>query len=162
MRLALFTDALADRPLGDVLEWLASEAPSLREVELGTGGYSPAPHCDRASLAQLDDHGYRLAALNVSGNPLEREDHDAALRDTIRLAGELGVPRVVCMSGGRAELAGAGWFPGATATQLDPNITATRSNMIISPDENHLAHIDNTKNFQVPCAVRAIVPCVPP
>jgi len=112
LRLALFTDALADRPLGDVLEWLASEAPSLREVELGTGGYSPAPHCDRASLAQLDDHGYRLAALNVSGNPLEREDHDAALRDTIRLAGELGVPRVVCMSGGRAELAGAGWFPG--------------------------------------------------
>jgi sugar phosphate isomerase/epimerase len=110
LRLALFTDALADRPLADVLEWLASEVPSVREVEVGTGGYSPAPH--RASLAQLDGSGFGLAALNVSGNPLEQGDHDASLRQTIELAGELGVTRVVCMSGGRAELAGAGWFPG--------------------------------------------------
>jgi sugar phosphate isomerase/epimerase len=110
LRLALFTDALAGRPLEDVLDWLAAELPAVREVELGTGGYSPAPHRDAAEL--VEERGFRLAALNVSGNPLEVEQHDRALHDTIRLAAQLGVTRVVCMSGGRAALAGAGWFPG--------------------------------------------------
>ena len=82
----------------------------MREVEIGTGGYSPAPH--RASLTELEQSGFTLAALNVSGNPLEDADHDLVLHSTIELAAELGVERVVCMSGGRAHLAGAGWFPG--------------------------------------------------
>ena len=123
MRIGLFTDGLGDRAVGDVLDWLAAELPDVRDVELGTGGYSPSPHCDRAKLldgdrarrrltSELEGRGFGLAALNVSGNPLEVDEHDRALRDTIRLAGLLGVDRVVCMSGGRAELAGAGWFPG--------------------------------------------------
>ena len=122
MRVGLFTDALADEPLEDVLDWLAAELPEVRDVELGTGGYSPARHCDRERLladagaqsellAALEARGLRLATLNVSGNPLEIDDHDRALRETIRLAGALGVDRIVCMSGGRAALAGAGWFP---------------------------------------------------
>ena len=63
-------------------------------------------------VSNLRSRGFRLAALNVSGNPLEQPGHDRALRDTIRLACELGVERIVCMSGGRAELSGGGWFPG--------------------------------------------------
>jgi sugar phosphate isomerase/epimerase len=66
----------------------------------------------RRLTSELDTRGFRLAALNVSGNPLELAEHDRALRDTIQLAGLLGADRVVCMSGGKAELAGAGWFPG--------------------------------------------------
>ena len=123
MRIGLFTDGLGDRTLVEVLDWLAVELPDVRDVEIGTGGYSPSPHCDAADLiadeaerrrltSKLESRGFRLAALNVSGNPLEVDEHDRALRDTIRLAGLLGVDRVVCMSGGRAELAGAGWFPG--------------------------------------------------
>ena len=123
MRVGLFTDALADRPLQDALAWLGAELPEVRDVEIGTGGFSPAPHCDRAVLLAddgarrewldaIEDAGFRLAALNVSGNPLEDEEHDAALRETVLLAGLLGVDRVVCMSGGDARLAGAGWFPG--------------------------------------------------
>jgi len=110
VRIGIFTDAFADRPLAAVLDWLAGELPDVRDVEIGTGGYSPAPHL--GDLAEVERRGYRLSALNVSGNPLEVPEHDRALRETIRLAGELGVERVVCMSGGRAELAGAGWFPG--------------------------------------------------
>jgi sugar phosphate isomerase/epimerase len=109
LRIGLFTDAFADRPLADVLEWLAAELPSVRDVEIGTGGYSPAPHAGDLSLLGSD---FRLAALNVSGNPLEVPEHDRALRDTIALAASLGVDRVVCMSGGRAELSGGAWFPG--------------------------------------------------
>jgi sugar phosphate isomerase/epimerase len=123
MRVGLFTDALADRPLEAALAWVDSELPDVRDVEIGTGGYSPARHCDREALLAddgarrhwldvVEDAGCRLAALNASGNPLEDRSHDAALRDTIRLAPLVGVDRVVCMSGGDARLAGAAWFPG--------------------------------------------------
>ena len=123
MRLGLFTDALGDRSLREALAWLAANAPDVRDVEVGTGGYSHAPHADlamlvadgdarRSWLAEIEGSGFRLAALNVSGNPLETPADDAALRDTLRRAAALGVPRVVCMSGGSAALAGGGWFPG--------------------------------------------------
>jgi sugar phosphate isomerase/epimerase len=110
MRLGLFTDAFADRPLGKVLDWLEEELPELRDLEIGTGGYSPAPH--KAGLDEAVARGYRIAALNVSGNPLELSEHDRALRGTARLARELGIDRVICMSGGDPKLSGGGWFPG--------------------------------------------------
>jgi sugar phosphate isomerase/epimerase len=123
MRVGLFTDALGDRSLATALAWLAREVPEVRDVEIATGGYSSAPHCDLAALAAsgeerrrwlatIENAGFRLAALNVSGNPLREAVHDRALRDTVRLAGALGVDRVVCMSGGSPELAGGGWMPG--------------------------------------------------
>jgi sugar phosphate isomerase/epimerase len=109
MRVGLFTDAFPDWPLEQVLEWLAARTPGVRDVEIGTGGYSSAPHIDQ--VAALGGE-FRLAALNVSGNPLEIREHDRDLRRTIDLAGRLGVERVVCMSGGRPELSGGAWFPG--------------------------------------------------
>jgi sugar phosphate isomerase/epimerase len=123
LRIGLFTDALPELSLDRVLEWLGAEVPTVRDVEIGTGGYSPAPHCDRellladvgartAWLEVIESRDFRLAALNVSGNPLELEEHDRALRETIALAGLLGVAQVVCMSGGRPELSGGAWFPG--------------------------------------------------
>jgi sugar phosphate isomerase/epimerase len=108
LRIGLFTDAFADRPLEEVLEWVASTLPAVRDIEIGTGGYSPAAH--RLSGGLPD--GFRISALNVSGNPLEVPEHDRDLRDTIELAGVLGVERIVCMSGGRPELSGGAWFPG--------------------------------------------------
>jgi sugar phosphate isomerase/epimerase len=107
LRVGLFTDAFPDWSLEQVLELL--EPLPVRDVEVGTGGYSPAPHIDQ--LTALGDD-FRLAALNVSGNPLEVPEHDRQLRETIVLAAKLGVERVVCMSGGRAELSGGAWFPG--------------------------------------------------
>jgi sugar phosphate isomerase/epimerase len=123
MRVGLFTDALAQLPLEDVLDWLERELPAVKDVEIGTGGYSPAPHCDlealladtvaaRAWLAAIEERGFRLAALNVNGNPLEEPGHDTALRATIELASTLDVDTVACMSGGRPELTGGPWFPG--------------------------------------------------
>jgi sugar phosphate isomerase/epimerase len=108
MRVGLFTDAFPERSLADVLDWLSTRLPSVRDLEIGTGGYSPVPHADDLSAIGGD---FRIAALNVSGNPLEVADHDRALRETIELARTLGVERVVCMSGGRPELSGGAWFP---------------------------------------------------
>jgi sugar phosphate isomerase/epimerase len=123
LRVGLFTDAFPGLSLEGVLEWLAAELPSVEEVEIATGGYSAAPHCDRrrvleddaarsAWLDTIESRGFRLAALNVSGNPLSSPEDDLALRETIALAGLLGVDRIVCMSGGRPELSGGAWFPG--------------------------------------------------
>jgi sugar phosphate isomerase/epimerase len=136
MRLAVFTDALAHRPLGDALDWIRAEVPDVEAVEIGTGAFSPAPHCDLTSvlgderarrdwLAGFEARDLAIAAYNVSGNPLHpdpawaRRD-DAALRDTIRLAALTGVDRIVAMSGCPAgapgpaptpHFAGGGWLP---------------------------------------------------
>lgn len=110
MRLGLFTDAFADRPLGAVLDWLESELPEIKDLEIATGGYSPAPHRDGVSEAIA--RGYRVAALNVSGNPLELPEHERVLREATRLARDLGIGRIICMSGGDPKLSGGGWFPG--------------------------------------------------
>jgi len=136
MDIGFFTDAMADRPLVDVLDWLARSTPEVTRIEIGTGGYSPARHIDMAALmtdatersrwlALIADRGFSLSALNVSGNPLHPDPdvarrHDAALRDTIRLAALLGVDRVVAMSGcpgagpgdrTAPHFAAGGWLP---------------------------------------------------
>jgi len=123
MRVGVFTDGLGHLSLDDALGWLEAELPEVKDLEIGTGGFSPAPHCDvdalgadpaaaRAWLEGIESRGFRLAALNANGNPLEDPDHDRALRSTIALAAVLGVDTVACMSGGRPELSGGAWFPG--------------------------------------------------
>ena len=122
MRIGLLTDALARLSLAEVLAWAAER--ELEAVELGLGGYSPAPH---ATLALLDDrrgrdelrglleeHGLEPAAFNASGNPLHPDRaigdrHDAELRGALRLAYALDVPRVVAMSGCPGGPGGGGW-----------------------------------------------------
>ncbi|WP_218621632.1 sugar phosphate isomerase/epimerase family protein [Microbacterium oleivorans] len=83
------------------------------DIELGTGNWSPAPHvnldrllADEGARTELLDlvvrHGVTLTALNASGNilhPVTGVEHRRVLDDTIRLAGLLGVPTVVAMSG---------------------------------------------------------------
>ena len=123
MRVGLFTDGLGHLSLDAVLDWLESELPDVKDLEIGTGGFSPAPHCDAEALlagpssatswfTHVEARGFRVAAFNANGNPLEDADHDRGLRRTIALAAALGVDTVACMSGGRAELSGGAWFPG--------------------------------------------------
>jgi len=122
VRIGLFTDSLQHLGLESLLDWLDRELPSVKDLEVATGGYSPTPRCDPQALVadagerarwlgSIESRGFHLAALNVSGNPLEVEAHDRDLRATIELAELLGVDRVVCMSGGDARLVGGGWFP---------------------------------------------------
>src|SRR4051812_16706124 len=113
MRVGLFTDALAHRSRADAFRFCAERG--IADVELGVGGYSPAPHADLAALvasagererllADLAGAGLALAALNASGNPLHplpatAVAHDRTLRGAVELAALLGVERVVAMSG---------------------------------------------------------------
>lgn len=134
MRIGLLTDGLAHMDLDDVLAWCAER--DVRDIELGVGGYSPAPHLDAATLLadqdaraalleRLREAGVNVVALNASGNPLHpdgavREAHDRALRSALRLAAALHVERVVAMSGcpggpGPSPSADAGRGPGPGA-----------------------------------------------
>ena len=112
MRLALVTEGMIHRSLDELMDWLAEHVPEVRDLEVGTGGYSPLRHSPlrlsaagrRAWHARITARGFRIAAFNVSGNPLHpnraiARRHDQALRRTIELAADLGVDRIVAMSG---------------------------------------------------------------
>jgi sugar phosphate isomerase/epimerase len=123
--LGLVTEAFLDWPLAQLLDWLLAETPEIRALEIGSGGYAPHPHCDRDAMlrdaglrsrwvSEVTDRGFAVAALNAWGNPLHPDDslasvHDRDLRDTIRLAAELGVKRVVAMAGCPAAVPGDRW-----------------------------------------------------
>jgi sugar phosphate isomerase/epimerase len=135
VRIGVVTEALADRSLVDVMDWLVRDAPLVTDLEIGAGGYAPTRHCDmpvllhdaaarRAWLDEVTARGLRVAALNVWGNPLHPDrnvahKHDSDLRDAIRLAGMLGVDRVVALAGcppgapgdRTPHFAGGGWLP---------------------------------------------------
>lgn len=113
MKIGLFTDGLMHLNFHDALAKSASLG--VQAVEIGTGNFSPAPHCDlnrllvsaearREFLGAIASHGLELAALNCSGNPIHPNPDVACgaaeiTRKTIELAGLLGVETVVCMSG---------------------------------------------------------------
>ncbi len=136
MRIGVVTEALAGLTLSELLDWLVREVPEITDLEIGSGGYAPPTHCDRAALLasaaerrrwrhEIETRGLRVAALNVWGNPLHPDvdlarRHDRDLRDSIRLASELGVERVIAMAGCPAagpvdgmipHFAAGGWLP---------------------------------------------------
>jgi sugar phosphate isomerase/epimerase len=81
-------------------------------VEVNTGGWSTAPHFnlkDMKASAQarksfqksFSDRGLEIISLNANGNPLHptQTEQGECLKDTIRVAGELGIKTVCTMSG---------------------------------------------------------------
>ena len=111
MDLCLYTDSVPDLSFEAALDLAAGIG--CRSIEIATGGQSSAPHLrlgellgDRNKRIAFADafaeRGLRIAALNCSAWPLHPvlgQAHEAIVRDTIRLAGELGVETVVSMSG---------------------------------------------------------------
>ena len=111
MDLCLYTDSVPDLSFEGALDLAA--AIGCGSIEIAAGGQSSAPHLrlgellgDRRERIAFADafatRGLRIAALNCSAWPLHPvlgPAHEAIVRDTIRLAGELGVETVVSMSG---------------------------------------------------------------
>lgn len=135
IKIGLVTEPLAGKPLPEVMDWVIAEAPEITGLEIGTGAYAPVTHCDMPRLlkepiarrewkSEIEARGLEIAAFNCWGNPLHPDEsiaraHDVALRDTIRLASELGVDRIVALAGCPAgfagdvtpHFAGGGWLP---------------------------------------------------
>jgi sugar phosphate isomerase/epimerase len=111
VELGLYTDSLPDHTFEAALDTAARIGATA--IEIATGGQSRAPHLDLDALladarkrsaftAAFADRGLRIAALNCSAWPLHPvvgERHVEIIRSTIRLAAELGVPKLVTMSG---------------------------------------------------------------
>ena len=112
MKIGMITDSLPDTTFEAMLS-VASRL-GMEMLEFGCGNWSNAPHLDldrmlasdvarREFRSRLTGHGIAISALNCSGNPLHPGEpgrkHDEVTRKTIRLAGLMGVERVVMMSG---------------------------------------------------------------
>jgi sugar phosphate isomerase/epimerase len=111
MELCLYTDSVPRLSFEGALD-LAARIGA-RGIEIAAGGQSPAPHMRIATLLEDDrarerfrdafeSRGLRIAALNCSAWPLHPvvgEEHAELIRGVIRLAGHLGVSKIVTMSG---------------------------------------------------------------
>jgi sugar phosphate isomerase/epimerase len=128
LELGLYTDSLPDLGFEAVLD-LAAEIGATG-IEIATGGQSSAPHLRidellrdagrrTAFAAAFERRGLRIAALNCSAwpmHPVVGDEHVALIRSTIRLAGELGVRKLVSMSGSpgdgpKASTINFVWYP---------------------------------------------------
>jgi sugar phosphate isomerase/epimerase len=112
VKIGLVTDSLAHLPLPALLETAAGMG--VQTLEFGCGNWSSAPHLKldallasaaarRDFMADIESLGMSISALNCSGNPLHPgaggAAHRAVTEKTIRLAREMGIGRVVMMSG---------------------------------------------------------------
>ncbi len=123
MKLGFVSDSLAHLKFDALLD--VAVDLGLQGVEINTGGWSSAPHFDLATMKSsasaraafrgaFESRGLEIVALNANGNPLHPVSgaiQSACLEGTIRVAGDIGVTTVCCMSG----------LPGGAAGEKTPN-----------------------------------------
>lgn len=112
MKLAICTDVMANLPFTEMLDKCV--ALGVEGIEMTGGGWSSGPHFRadelladkgllKSKLKEIEARGLEIAALNCSANPLDPGDmgkrHLREMQDTVRLAGEIGVTKIVTMSG---------------------------------------------------------------
>ncbi|GBG08965.1 xylose isomerase [Paenibacillus agaridevorans] len=113
MKLGVFAVLLAQKPLEEALDYIASKG--LEAVELGSGGYPGNSHCNpdellndsgklKAFKKAIDSRGLIISALSCHGNPLHPQQqiagpfHETFIK-TVQLAERLEVPVVNTFSG---------------------------------------------------------------
>ncbi|WP_305971607.1 MULTISPECIES: sugar phosphate isomerase/epimerase [unclassified Mameliella] len=122
MKLGFVSDSLGGMSLQEVLQ--NAQRMGVQGIEVNTCGWSTAPHFDLKAMlgdaqaqkdfrARFKDHGLEIISLNANGNPLHPTDPVQAegLRDTIRVAGQMGIKTVCTMSG----------LPAGSASDTMPN-----------------------------------------
>ncbi len=113
MKIGLFTDSLQELSFADALDWVTAQG--IEAVEIGTGNFSNAPHCDVDKLltdanaraefkAALESRRLTLSALNCNGNlldphPERRKKSQDTFYKTVEAARKLGLDTLVTMGG---------------------------------------------------------------
>lgn len=110
MKLGFVSDSLGGVDFATMLDHAARMGVS--GVEVNTCGWSTAPHFDlkgmlgnadrqKTFLSAFADRGLEVISLNANGNPLHPTDpaQGEGLKNTIRIAGEMGIKTVCTMSG---------------------------------------------------------------
>lgn len=125
MKLGVFNTVLFDKGLDEALDIVKNWG--LDAIEFGSGGFVPKNHVDPAELLindrkrkhlidAVEKRGLIISSLSCQGNILHpqknfADQHRKDLRDTIKLAGKIGVDRI-CMFAG---------CPGAAENDQTPN-----------------------------------------
>lgn len=123
MKLGVYNAILHDKTLPDAIATVASLG--LEGIEINSGGFLPPNHLPvddllagkispEEYLKNFEGTGVSIAGLNCNGNPLHPDPEvgpeDAEdLRKSIKVAGLLGIDRVVTMSGLPAAHEGGTW-----------------------------------------------------
>lgn len=112
MKLGLYTECFAQRPFEEMLEIASSM--HVECLEIATGNWAKPAHMNldamlesadmrRSFLAAIEKKGLQLTSLNCAGNQLEPtaegRRHAEVVDKTFKLAGLLGIRKVVMMSG---------------------------------------------------------------
>ena len=110
MKLGFVSDSLSGMSLTELLD--NAKRMGVHGVEVNTCGWSTAPHfslsemlgnseAQQAFKKEFTDRGLEIISLNANGNPLHPTDPKQGedLKDTIRVAGEMGIKTVCTMSG---------------------------------------------------------------
>ncbi len=110
MKIGFVSDSLGGLTFDEMLDQAARLG--VEGVEVNTCGWSTGPHFDMAAMKSSASarrafagafaaRGLEIIALNANGNPTHPTEPQQAegLRDTIRIAGELGLKTVCTMSG---------------------------------------------------------------
>ncbi len=110
MKLGFVSDSLGGMPFTEMLDHAVRMGVS--GIEVNTCGWSTAPHFDLKSMlgnaakqkefqSAFSDRSLEIISLNANGNPLHPTDpaQGQGLKDTIRVAGEMGIKTVCTMSG---------------------------------------------------------------
>jgi sugar phosphate isomerase/epimerase len=121
MKIGVFAVLLGNKSLEDALKYL-SEA-GVQAVELGTGGYPGDAHvkpekllADKKEVANLKElvkkYNVEISALSCHGNPVHPQKELAdgfnkAFENTVLLAEQLGISRIVTFSGCPGDAPGA-------------------------------------------------------
>ena len=122
MKLGFVSDSLGGLSLDNMLDH--AQRLGVSGVEVNTCGWSRAPHFDlnamlgntaaqTSFLKAFQDRGLEIISLNANGNPLHPTDpsQSEGLKNTVRVAGEMGIKTVCTMSG----------LPAGNATDTMPN-----------------------------------------
>lgn len=107
MKLAIKTCTL-DMSFEKMLDFCVAQ--KVDALEIGTGNWSAAPHIDLHTIVRdktarehwydaIRQQGLELCALNCSGNPLAYEAEMDVTKQTFELAFQLGVKKIIMMSG---------------------------------------------------------------
>lgn len=112
MQLAICTDVFADLSYPEMLDHVKSLG--IDAVEMTAGGWGARKHVNTAELLaddakleafqhELEKRGMRISALNTSCNPTwpseTGKEYAKSMYDCARLAGKLGVKKIVAMAG---------------------------------------------------------------
>jgi sugar phosphate isomerase/epimerase len=124
LKIGLVTDSLQDLSFTEALDWIAAQG--IEEVEIATGNFSTAPHCNLERLANdadaraqfkgaIEERGLKLSLLNCNGNLLDphpergKKSQDTYYK-TVQVSSQLRLDTVATMSGCPGDLSG-GTYP---------------------------------------------------